>query len=90
MTSNRKSRSSEFGASTRRTGARIAKLDNFNHLKDEQSAELRDNEHFIQINYQDILDGIVVPLLHSTSLSSRSIGTRLKSMMKKGIYKPMI
>ena len=49
-----------------------AKLDNFNHLKDEQCEELRDNEHFIQINYQDILDGIVVPLLHSTSLSSRS------------------
>ena len=49
-----------------------AKLDNFNHLKDKQSAELRDNEHFIQINYQDILDGIIVPLLHSTSLSSRS------------------
>ena len=49
-----------------------AKLDNFNHLKDKQSAELRDNEHFIQINYQDILDGIIVPLLHSPSLSSRS------------------
>ena len=49
-----------------------AKLDNLNHLKDEQPAELRDNEHFIQINYQDILDGIIVPLLHSTSLSSRS------------------
>jgi len=49
-----------------------AKLDNFYQLKDEQCEELRDNEHFIQINYQDILDGIVVPLLHSTSLSSRS------------------
>ena len=49
-----------------------AKLDNFNHLKDKQPAELRDNEHFIQINYQDILDGIIVPLLHSPSLSSRS------------------
>lgn len=47
-------------------------LDNFNHLKEELSAEFRDNEHFIQINYQDILDGIIVPLLHSTSLSSRS------------------
>ena len=49
-----------------------AKLDNFYQLKDEQCEELRDNEHFIQINYQDILDGIVVPLLHSASLSSRS------------------
>ena len=49
-----------------------AQLDDFHHLEEEHSAELRDNEHFIQINYQDILDGIIVPLLHSTSLSSRS------------------
>ena len=47
-------------------------LDNLNHLKEELSAEFRDNEHFIQINYQDILDGIIVPLTHSTALSSRS------------------
>lgn len=47
-------------------------LDNFNHLKEELSAEFRDNEHFIQINYQDILDGIIVPLTHSNALSSRS------------------
>ncbi len=49
-----------------------AQLDDFHHLEEEHSAELRDNEHFIQINYQDILDGIIGPLLHSTSLSSRS------------------
>ena len=49
-----------------------AQLDDFHHLEEKHSAELRDNEHFIQINYQDILDGIIVPLLHSTSLSSRS------------------
>ena len=49
-----------------------AQLDDFHHLEEEHSAELRDNEHFIQINYQDILDGIIVPLLHSPSLSSRS------------------
>jgi len=47
-------------------------LDNFYHLKEELSAEFRDNEHFIQINYQDILDGIIVPLTYSTALSSRS------------------
>jgi hypothetical protein len=48
------------------------KLNQFDSLIKEGATDLRDNEHFIQINYQDILDGIIVPLLHSTSLSSRS------------------
>ena len=49
-----------------------AQLDNFNHMEEGLSEEFRDNEHFIQINYQDILDGVIVPLTHSTALSSRS------------------
>ena len=48
------------------------KLNQFDNLVKDGSTDLRDNEHFIQINYQDILDGIIVPLLYSTSLSSRS------------------
>ena len=48
------------------------KLNQFDNLVKDGSTDLRDNDHFIQINYQDILDCIVVPLLHSTSLSSRS------------------
>ena len=49
-----------------------AQLDNFNHMEEGLSEEFRGNEHFIQINYQDILDGVIVPLTHSTALSSRS------------------
>jgi hypothetical protein len=49
-----------------------SQLDNFNSLRILGSEELRDDEHFIQINYQDILDGIITPLLHSSSLSTRS------------------
>ena len=49
-----------------------AQLDQFNRMNEELSADFRDNEHFIQINYQDILDGIIVPLTHSNALSSRS------------------
>lgn len=48
------------------------KLDKFKDLKERESKEIRDDEHFIQINYQDILDSIIVPLLHSKSLSNRS------------------
>ena len=48
------------------------KLNQFDNLVKDGSKDLRDNDHFIQINYQDILDCIVAPLLHSTSLSSRS------------------
>lgn len=58
------------------------RLDDFNALKEEQKKYdsetqkrkkqvLRDDEHFIQINYQDILDGIVEPLL-SSSISGRN------------------
>ena len=47
-------------------------LDNFCSLRETDVEGIRDDEHFIQINYQDILDGIISPLLHSSSLSSRS------------------
>ena len=58
------------------------RLDNFNALKEEQNKYnsekqkkkiqvLRDDEHFIQVNYQDILDSIVEPLL-SSSISGRN------------------
>lgn len=58
-----------------------SRLDNFNALQEEQKQYdketqkkirvLRDDEHFIQINYQDILDDIVEPLL-SSSVSERN------------------
>ena len=47
-------------------------LDNFSVLKKTEVEGIRDDDHFIQINYQDILDGIISPLLHSSSLSTRS------------------
>ena len=47
-------------------------LDNFRLINKTDVEGLRDDEHFIQINYQDILDGVISPLLHSSSLSTRS------------------
>lgn len=55
-------------------------LDSFNELlikqnsnnKSKSNKVLREDEHFIQINYQDIVDGVVQPILSSLSLSSRS------------------
>ena len=60
------------------------RLSNFEKLKEEQCQFnkekkrknkiriLREDDHFVQINYQDILDGIVIPLLSSPSLTTRN------------------
>ena len=60
------------------------RLSNFEKLKEEQCQYnkekkrknkiriLREDDHFVQINYQDILDGIVIPLLSSPSLTTRN------------------
>lgn len=44
-------------------------LDDFANLSSEKKCN---DEHFVQINYQDIVDGIALPMLASSSLSSRS------------------
>lgn len=50
------------------------KLDQFRELTKDpnRKTDFRDNENFIQINYQDVLDGIVSPLLHLASLPDRT------------------
>ena len=60
------------------------RLSEFNKLKEEQDQYnkekkgknkirvLREDDHYIQINYQDILDGIIIPLLSSPSLPTRN------------------
>ncbi len=56
------------------------KLDSFKELLIEQNSDkktksnkvVREDDHFIQINYQDVVNGVVQPLLSSLSLSSRS------------------
>lgn len=58
------------------------KLNSFNELLKKQNRDkktksksnkvLREDNHFIQINYQDILNCVVQPILSSLSLSSRS------------------
>jgi len=45
-----------------------ADLGNFNKLKADQKSK---DEHFININYQDILDNIIEPLLSSEDISTR-------------------
>ena len=47
-------------------------LDNFETLEKNNDKRIRNDKNFIQINYQDIVDGITLPMLASSSLSSRS------------------
>lgn len=44
-------------------------LDDFANLASEKKCN---DKHFVQINYQDVVDGIALPMLASSSLSSRS------------------
>ena len=43
----------------------------FVYLKPDYNEKKAKDEHFINISYQDILDGIIIPLLKSSSISER-------------------